>query len=386
LTSVRIIAPGRDFRYVAKHPLDMAEVLARHNFQVEVVNPMPSDVVPIHSQRGFRITPTKGLVSRLVPAAEGSERFALSLLRSLPFADITIGVDPPGFMVAHLLKKLGRTKYFIYYAMELCLPEEVPDQQTAWYQANHIRDADLVIITGEHRAKIMQDRFGLVEQPMVVHNSFVLPERIERSVLLETLEDHGYEPAGQLVIFVGKLFDQHALTQVVKSMTDWPTDVGLVLIGYGDRQYVKKLLLLADNYHVSDKLYYLGSVPPHPRNVFRLIAGADVGLVLKKYRGCILNDVYYTPTKLLEYGAMGIPVICSDQESLRIVEKDGWGINVDIEHPSNIARAVSKISTDPELRDRMGKTARRLFEQKYCMEQQMQPVFVRFAKLAGGGA
>jgi len=382
--SVRIIAPGRDFRYQAKHPIDMAEVLTSHGYRVELLAPMPPKVVAIHAGRGFRIVPLPPLLSHICPQLASAEMLGLSLLRGMPRVDVTIGVDPPGFMVAHLLKRLGRTRLLVYYAIELCLPEETPRQETVRYQARNIRDADLIITTGEHRAKVMEERFRLSKLPMVVHNSFVLTEAVANPCLRETLVERGFHPTEHLVIYHGGLSEGNAIPQIMQSVADWLPQAGLVLIGFGDPGFIALLPSLAREFSVADRVFYFGTIPPGSYNLFRLTAGASLGLVLKTYRSKIMNDVYYTPGKLLEYAAMGLPVICSDQVSLRFVEDEGWGLCVDPEEPCEIAGAVNEILSNPQRRAQMGATARRMFEEKYHFEKQLETVLAHLQELLTG--
>lgn len=374
MTSIRILAPGRDFRYAAKHPLDLAEALARHGFQVEVVAPMACDVAALHSGRGFSVRALPSGLGRWVPALRSAENLILAGLRGLPFADVTIGVDPPGFLVAHQLKQLRRTSVVVYYALELILPEERPDQQTVRYQANHLDDVDLVIITGEHRAQAMQQRFGLPVTPWVIHNTFVTPQSWPEPTLRAMLAQRGVQPTERLVLFLGKLFSQHALSEVVESIPLWPVDSSLVLAGYGDASYVTGLFALAASRGLSDRVHYLGTLPPGVDSVFALMRDADIGLVLKQYRDGILNDIYYTPTKLFEYEAAGLPVICSDQESLRFVEDEGWGVCVDVEQPEQIGSAVRAMLGDSQRLAWASELARQRFAEVYCMEKQVLPL------------
>ena len=374
MKSIRIFAPGRDFRYAAKHPLDLAELLSQQGYNVEVVAPMDSDVVALHNQRGFSIRTLPIILSRWVTAFRSTEYLILAMLQGIPFADITIGVDPPGFMIAHKLKQLKRTRMVVYYAMELLLPEEVPDQQTVGYQARYIRQADLVITTGKHRAEVLQKRFLLPSKPIVIHNSFVTPPTWPEPSLQKTLVERGFSPAKHLVLFLGHLFWQHALKEVIESMSDWPIESGLVIAGYGDSEYVTELLDLASTRGLSDRIYYLGALASGAENVFALMRGASIGLVLKRYKGCILNDIYYTPTKLFEYGAVGLPVICSDQESLRFVESEGWGICVDSEKPEKIGLAVNVFLENKMRLEKASAVAQQRFEEVYCMEKQILPL------------
>jgi glycosyltransferase involved in cell wall biosynthesis len=226
----------------------------------------------------------------------------------------------------------------------------------------------------------MQDRLKLPALPTVIHNSFVAPRALPKPALRSLLVAEGFAPTEHLVLFLGKLFRQHALEEVIESMVDWPADTGLVLVGYGDAEYVDDLLRLAESKGLAERVCHLGSTPPGTERVLSLMREASIGLVLKRYKGGILNDVYYTPTKLFEYAAAGLPVICSDQESLRFVQREGWGICVDIDHPSSIAQAVNDILEDATVRDQMAETARRRFATDYSMEREMAPLLSQLAE------
>jgi hypothetical protein len=55
--------------------------------------------------------------------------------------------------------------------------------------------------------------------------------------------------------------------------------------------------------------------------------GCDVGLVLKRFDSYgSLNDRLYTPNKMFDYIAAGLPVVCSRQLSLRMVATRGLGV------------------------------------------------------------
>jgi glycosyltransferase involved in cell wall biosynthesis len=370
---ISIVAPGRDFVYAAKHPLELAEVLAKHGHTVTMVAPMPKSIERLYINRGFKIRSYSPRLVGVPPSLGSVERLALALARSFTKTDVCIGVDPLGFMVAHGMKQLHRTRMLVYYAMELCLPEETP-QTSVNYQSKHIAEADLVITTGIHRAEVMYRQLHLRQMPLVLHNTTALVPPNREPMLRREMCRQGYAPSEKLVLFAGKLFEPHGLTEILDSMRYWSPDTGLVLIGYGDCGYVEHLRSLANANSIADRFFWLGTAAPGAENILPLIAGADVGLALKKHRGAILNDVYYTPSKLLEYAAMGVPVVCSNQTSLRHVEVEGWGRCVDPESPEEIAGAITCVLKSHAHAVRMGAVGRRLYEQKYCMERQVEPL------------
>lgn len=382
--SVRIVAPSRDFEYQARHPLDVAEVLARNGFQVEVVAPMTPGTVREHAARGFRLVASPVILSRILPRLRGTETILHAFLAGLQPVDIVIGVDAPGFMAAHLLWRMRRARTLVYYAMELSLPQET-DEETVAYQARYIHDADSIVATGDGQSRGLREAFGLRQPPSVIHNSFVVRESGAEPALEHVLEANRFSAPEHLAMYAGALSRENAIPEILESVRDWPPNVGLVLIGFGTPEFVRELRCLLRQFAIEDRAIYLGQLPPGRQSVLPLLAGATLGFALKKYRGRTLNDVYYTSSKLFEYGSVGLPVVCSDQDSMHFVEEEGWGVCVDPESPACIAAAVSRVLATPGILTRMGDEASRRFRDVYCMEQQMVPFMMRLRELVAAG-
>jgi glycosyltransferase involved in cell wall biosynthesis len=103
------------------------------------------------------------------------------------------------------------------------------------------------------------------------------------------------------------------------------------------------------------RVRYLGQVG-RPE-VLRAIDGAAVGLVLNHPTR---NYVDAYPTKMFEYMARGVPVVCSDFPLwARIVGDAGCGIAVDPRDPRAIAEAIRRLNAEPELARRLGENGRR---------------------------
>ena len=382
MITVRIIAPSRDFRYQAKHPLDLAEVLAAKNFHVEVLAPMRPEVIAIHANRGFKITRLPSMFSSFIRG----EAVARSLLGGLPPTAVTIGIDTPGLLVAHMLKRLRLTNVLVYYAMELSLPEDCYGQKSVWYQTRCINDSDMVVTTGPERAEIMHQRFSLKSLPFILRNTLVLGGPVKCGTLREALQARNIVAPERCVVFSGFLSERTGLPNIVESMTLWPPNTGLVLLGQGSPEFLDHLVAIARKNRCADRLIALGAVAPGWDAMSSLIAGASIGIATRKYKSGTLNEKYYDPTKLFEYAAVGVPVLCSDQHSLEFVQDEDWGVCVDPESPARIGAAVSKMLSDPKTLERMGRTARRLFEERYCMERQVQPIVSALSHLTAGRA
>ncbi|GAC1486822.1 MAG: glycosyltransferase family 4 protein [Pseudarthrobacter sp.] len=71
------------------------------------------------------------------------------------------------------------------------------------------------------------------------------------------------------------------------------------------------------------------------------------------------GDDYFSPLKVYEYMAAGMPVIASSAGQIpSIVDHDRTGILVPASEPEALASALTRLAADPELRERLGHEAR----------------------------
>jgi glycosyltransferase involved in cell wall biosynthesis len=115
------------------------------------------------------------------------------------------------------------------------------------------------------------------------------------------------------------------------------------------------------------RVRYLGRVGRG--DVLRAIDGAAVGLVLNHPTP---NYVEAWPTKMFEYMARGVPVVCSDFPLwARIVGEAGCGIAVDPHDPHAIAAAIRRLNEDPALARTLGENGRRAVRERHNWEREL---------------
>ena len=368
-TIVVFVQANLKFQY--PHPLDMAEVLASKGYDVTIVAFFDEETISWNQDRGFSMISLSNM-----PLGSFFRNVALwvAALR-LPSTDIVIGVNTTGYLAAHLMCKLGKARILINYALELSLPEDHPRSFSVWYQSHYLKDANIVLSTGLERAQIMQKRFNLNTLPLVIRNACLLSSRFEVSPLRHKLIDMGFNPPLRLVIHQGVLSEKTCTPQLIESVSSWPDDVALVLIGFGNPDYLARMQQQISLLDVRNKVFFIGDLPGPRKNLLAYTAGADVGLAFRFFHANeILNRIYYTPTKLYDYLAAGLPVVCSANNSLRFVEEERWGICVNPEEPSEIAEAVRAIVHDEMRLRTMSERAQHLFESDYHFEKQMEPL------------
>jgi len=73
-----------------------------------------------------------------------------------------------------------------------------------------------------------------------------------------------------------------------------------------------------------------------------------------------IQDFYFSPLKIYEYLAAGLPVVASDVGDLSAVLDGGrLGVLTEPGDSAALARAIASLRADPGRRDRMGRAARR---------------------------
>ena len=109
-----------------------------------------------------------------------------------------------------------------------------------------------------------------------------------------------------------------------------------------------------------------------PDEVLDVIHSARCGLVIDPP---ISNYLESYSTKMFEYMACGVPVVCSDFPFwTRLVADADCGVTVDPMDPKAVAKAVEALCRDPDEARRLGANGRRAILERYNWENE-------FAKL-----
>jgi len=139
----------------------------------------------------------------------------------------------------------------------------------------------------------------------------------------------------------------------------------LYLVGKGDDPTDEQQLVAeAKRLNVLDAVVFVGQLPRE--QALRYVRDADV-CILPFYPTPILNST--SPTKLVEYMAMGKAVVANDHPEQRLViEESGAGYCVPYEEDA-FARAVVALLRSPDTARRMGEQGR-----KYVVAHRTYPV------------
>ena len=154
----------------------------------------------------------------------------------------------------------------------------------------------------------------------------------------------------KIVTFVGALGPWHGLENLIRAMPyvleDVP-DAEFLLVGAMKEFGTSHMMEMAKKYGVSEKMHLLGRKPPE--EIPRILVESNVAVAPYPAR-----DFGFSPLKLFEYAACGIPIVCSDLPSTReIIENGKNGLLVPPEDEDELAEAITRILIDPRLAKRL---------------------------------
>lgn len=169
----------------------------------------------------------------------------------------------------------------------------------------------------------------------------------------------------KVVLFIGRLSQKkgaHILIKAVNQILSTHPDTALVLVGskwYGENQedsYVRQVKQMADA--LDTDVVMTGFLPPN-----EIVSHYYLGDVF------ICASQWREPLARVHYEAMaaGIPIITTDRGgNAEVVKGKGNGIVIsEYDQPQAFADAITYLLEQPDIALEMGKTGRRLAEEKY---------------------
>lgn len=192
--------------------------------------------------------------------------------------------------------------------------------------------------------------------------------------LLGELEsDFNAEGIRNSVSYVGGISTIRGINEVLKAMELVDRNIVCKIAGVSPEGEIQKKL----NTNCADNIEYLGQ--QSREQVKSLLGSSFAGIVTFLP---VPNHIDAQPNKMFEYMSANIPVIGSKfplwQE---IIEGNACGICVDPNNPKEIADAITKLSNDPALVDRMGRNGREAVESKYNWDSEYTKLKKVYEKL-----
>jgi hypothetical protein len=311
-------------RYKYPHPLDLGELLAERGAEVVVFGPPAHDVESWNRGRGFRyigLGSNSGRPSRL-----RNFMFLLKACRHVPRLHAIIACTTSTLPVA-LFGCLYRKKKIFYYAFELAVPGESGAGFCSRFQYLLRYTRTRVFTTGRHRSRLFRRAFGLSTIPGQIDCSALRRTRTlivpNRPALVDMVRDRVGARPKLLVALNGGLNELNYLDVVLDACIPLASGIAVAMFGPVTHHWLARIEAAR---HETGNYLYFEEIPGTRYELIRLLGGVDLGLVLKRVSPALTsNDRFYTPNKLYDFIAAGVPVICTNQLSLRFVEKLGVG-------------------------------------------------------------
>jgi glycosyltransferase involved in cell wall biosynthesis len=181
----------------------------------------------------------------------------------------------------------------------------------------------------------------------------VVPNGIDPAMF--AAEPHAVSREGAVTLgFIGFVRDWHGLDRVIESLAGDGGDPPIRLVVVGDGPARPRLQRQAAALGLGDRVRF---VDVQPRGaVAATIRQFDIALQPKVVP-------YASPLKIFEYMACGRAIVAPDQANIREILVDGeTALLFDPDEPAALWRAIRRLADNPELRDALGRAARRAVE------------------------
>ncbi|MGC0327455.1 glycosyltransferase involved in cell wall biosynthesis [Streptomyces sp. SAI-170] len=281
----------------------------------------------------------------------------LRLARKVGPVDVVHACNPPDllFLPALWLKRRGARFVFDQHDLvpELYLSrfdrgEDLLYRAVCALERRTYRAADVVLATNESYRDVAVRRGGRRPEDVFVVRSAPQTERF-RPVPPEPELKRG-KP--HLLCYLGVMGPQDGVDYALRALAKLRDEVGrtdwhAVFVGSGDA--FDAMVELSRQLGLTEQVQFTGRVPD--ADLVRYLSTADVCLSPDPRNP--LNDVS-TMNKVLEYMAMGRPIVSFDLKEARVSAGDA-AVYAPANDEAEFARLVALLLDDPEQRARMGK-------------------------------
>ncbi len=225
-------------------------------------------------------------------------------------------------------------------------------REEAQWRGLHLQDEathrEATVLAGTNHVIAVSDELAAaVGASTAAANVSVVPNGFDEEAFstevdpLLTRDSLGLSATGPLIVFAGSLRAWHGVENAIRAVPHLAPGVTLVIAGTGPLE--ASLVALAESLGVRDRVVFLGE-RPH-QQVVDLLRAADVGIA--PYPA--LDNFSFSPLKLYEYLAAGLPFVASDVGQIRdVVDVYRTGILVPPGDHVALADAIMETLADPE--------------------------------------
>jgi glycosyltransferase involved in cell wall biosynthesis len=350
LTSVHQIGDNRIFYREAKS-------LADAGYDVALVVGQVS-IGPVAGVKVIGVGPARNRVAR-------ATRTVWKVFRAArrERADIYHLHDPELLWAGVLLKLLG---HHVVYDVHEDAPKQIMNKPWIPGWARQVLSVGTALV--ERAAAEVLD--GVVTATPSIAERFpagktVVVQNFPRVAAARVRDDvPGFDSPPHTFAYTGQLTAVQGLREILATAALLPPDLGnAVVAGFFDDNALEREARGSEGWK---RIRFLGRVTPD--EVLDVIQSARCGLVIDHP---ISNYLESYSTKMFEYMACGVPVVCSDFPFWqRIIAEADCGVTVDPMDPEAVAKAVESLCRDPDEARRLGDNGRRAILERYNWENE----------------
>ncbi|UFU02234.1 glycosyltransferase [Ruania suaedae] len=159
-------------------------------------------------------------------------------------------------------------------------------------------------------------------------------------------ERAGLAAGDQVIAYGGRLTTSRGIEETIDALVHLPAHVHLVLLGYGEEDYLAVVRRRAAEAGVSARVHLVGAVASH--EVATALADADVSVVY--VRPTCLSYRFSLPNKLFESIHAGLPIVAADLPDTEAVVT-GYGVGAVFSvtgGAADLAAAIERVLADPQ--------------------------------------
>jgi len=230
------------------------------------------------------------------------------------------------------------------------------------------RWVERVITVSENNVRYLVDYHGVPRQKIrVVRIGVPEPAHGQSAGIRGTL---GIAKEDFLCAMIGSLEERKGHARAFDALASLPGGVKLIVAGAGEEE--RALRAKAASLGLDRRVFFLG----YRADVAALLSESDV-LVLT-------STLEATPYVILEAMASGLPVVASNLFGIPEIVRDGeTGILVDPGARDDIVRAIAALERDRDRGVRMGRAARKRYEEMFRIERCVEDTQAIYRDLLG---
>jgi glycosyltransferase involved in cell wall biosynthesis len=173
----------------------------------------------------------------------------------------------------------------------------------------------------------------------------------------------------RIIIRHGRIGAAHCILETIEAMPLLPRDVVFVIVGDGDKAYVRDCLATAARLGIEERLFFHPFVPHS--ELMELLVDANVAMCL--YAPLDINASIPAPNKVFESMAVGLPVVVATGNSVStdVLDADA-GLSVPVGSREALASALGRLIEDDAFAARTGRAGREAHLGRFNYETQLQ--------------